>query len=89
MGRSSQVWVGSLFGSGQLRLKYVRVKFGFGYVSSQLCSGWYWFGWVEVWVGSILGDATVTWFTSGIGPIYFGLGEIRFSISVNVRSGAN
>ena len=49
----------------------------------------YWFGSVELWVGSILGDATVTWFTSGIGPIYFGLGEIRFNIRVNVRSGTS
>jgi len=30
MGRLGRVWVGSLFDSGQLRVKYVQVRYGFG-----------------------------------------------------------
>jgi len=76
----------SPFGSG---MGSDRVKFGLGSISGQSCSGRVWvrFGWSMVRVYS--GGATETQFWSGMGWVYFGSGEIRFKIWVNIGSGVD
>ena len=96
MGRSDRVRVGCLFGSGRLQVKYVRVGYGFGSgkVQVRIYFGSIMFesntDSVEVWVGSILiwmcyGNSVRVGY--GFGPLW--VGEIRFNIRVNFRSGAN